>query len=135
MSVLIGVLMALAVAISAAGVGMDRDRAFYPTVLIVIASYYVLFAVQAQSLHLVLLESLGMAVFSALAIAGFKIKPWLVVAGLACHAVFDFLHGLLIDNPGVPQWWPSFCAAYDLAAALGLAVLLRLRAGPERRLS
>ena len=28
-------------------VGLDRDRAFYPTVLIVVALYYVLFAVMA----------------------------------------------------------------------------------------
>jgi hypothetical protein len=29
----------------------------------------------------------------------------------------------LINNPGVPQWWPAFCLAYDVAAA---AFMLRL---------
>ena len=40
----IGVVLSLGVAVLARGIGFDRDRAFYPTVLIVIASYYVLFA-------------------------------------------------------------------------------------------
>jgi hypothetical protein len=40
----IGLILAVAVAGSATVVGFDRERAFYPTVLIVIASYYVLFA-------------------------------------------------------------------------------------------
>jgi hypothetical protein len=33
----------------AALVGFDRDRAFYPTLQVVIASYYVLFAVMSDS--------------------------------------------------------------------------------------
>ena len=45
MALLIGALLALAVGISATSLGLDRDRAFYPTVTIVIASYYALFAV------------------------------------------------------------------------------------------
>lgn len=128
MSYLIGAVMALAVALAAAGVGLDRDRAFYPTLLIVIASYYLLFAAQAQSLALFLQESLGLALFTALALAGFKLRPWYLVLGLAAHALFDFTHDAFIANPGVPAWWPSFCAAYDLMAALVLALLLQRRA-------
>jgi hypothetical protein len=45
MEYLIGVILTLAVVVFAAVVGFDRDGAFYPTVLIVIASYYALFAV------------------------------------------------------------------------------------------
>ena len=40
MEYLIGLILSLAVAGSAAVIGFDRERAFYPTVLIVIASYY-----------------------------------------------------------------------------------------------
>jgi hypothetical protein len=28
-----------------------------------------------------------------------------------------FFHAQLVDNPGMPAWWPAFCGAYDLAAA------------------
>jgi hypothetical protein len=44
MEYLIGIGLAVAVAGLAAGVGFDHDRSFAPTILIVIASYYVLFA-------------------------------------------------------------------------------------------
>jgi hypothetical protein len=40
MEYLIGLILSLAVAGFAAIIGFDRQRAFYPTVLIVIASYY-----------------------------------------------------------------------------------------------
>jgi hypothetical protein len=40
---LIGLFLSLAVAGLAAVIGLDRERAFYPTVLIVIASYNVLY--------------------------------------------------------------------------------------------
>jgi hypothetical protein len=51
----------------------------------------------------------------------------LVVAGLVGHAVFDFLHRLFINNPGVPEWWPGFCLSFDVLAGLFLAVLLLKR--------
>ena len=44
MPFLIGVSLAVAVGAFARCVGLDRDRAFYPTVMIVIACLYVLFA-------------------------------------------------------------------------------------------
>ena len=46
---LIGVALAAAVAGLATVVGFDRDRSFGPTILIVVASYYVLFAVMGGS--------------------------------------------------------------------------------------
>jgi hypothetical protein len=108
-------------------VGLDRDRAFYPTVLIVVASLYVLFAVMGGSTHALVVELIVMTVFLLLAIAGFKVNMWLVVAGLAGHGVLDFFHGHIVSNPGVPDWWPAFCGAYDVAAAGCLAWLSRRR--------
>jgi hypothetical protein len=64
--------LAAGVAVLARVVGLDRDRAFYPTVLMVVASYYGLFAAMSQSLHTVLLESLVMAAFVIAAIGGFR---------------------------------------------------------------
>ena len=31
----------------------------------------------------------------------------------------------MIENAGVPAWWPAWCLAYDVGAAAGLAWLLR----------
>ena len=49
MEYVIGLILSLVVAAFAIIVGFDRDRSFYPTVLIIIASYYVLFAVMGAS--------------------------------------------------------------------------------------
>lgn len=124
MEYLAGVVIALLVSLSATLIGFDRDRAFYPTVLAVIASYYDLFAVMGGSLQALIAESLVMLVFLGATVLGFKRNLWLVVAALAAHGVFDFFHGHLISNPGVPVWWPMFCLTYDVAAAAYLAWLL-----------
>jgi hypothetical protein len=126
----IGIVASAGVALFARRAGLDRDRAFYPTVMIVIASYYVLFAAMTGSLQTVVAESVVMVVFAAAAIAGFRSSPWIVVAALAGHGVFDAFHGDVIANPGVPAWWPAWCLAYDVGAAAGLAWLLRRRRRP-----
>jgi len=133
MEYLVGAAMALGVAVFAALVGFDRDRAFYPTVLIVIASYYDLFAVMAGSVPVLVSESLVLAAFAGLAVIGFRTSLWLVVTGLAAHGLFDFFRGGLIANPGVPAWWPMFCLSFDLGAAASLAWLLVRRAGEAAR--
>jgi hypothetical protein len=134
---MVGAFLAVIVGLFATAVGLDRDRAFYPTVTIVVASYYALFAVMGASMHALMLESLVGAVFLALAAAGFRSSLWVVVAALAGHGIFDLAHGSLIANPGVPGWWPAFCLMYDVTAATYLAWLLtrgRIRAAtPDSR--
>ena len=120
---LVGVVLALAVAIFARVVGLDRDRAFYPVVMIVIASYYDLFAIMGGGAALIP-ETVGFVLFTAAAAIGFRTSLWIVVAALATHGLFDFFHHALVGNPGVPTWWPSWCLAYDVAAAACLAALM-----------
>ena len=125
MPYVIGVVLSAVVAVFARSVGFDRDRAFYPTVMIVIAAYYVLFAAMSGSVQTVAIESAVMVLFAAAAVAGFKSSAWIVVAALAGHGVFDAVHGYVIENAGVPTWWPAWCFAYDVGAAACLALLLR----------
>jgi hypothetical protein len=115
----------------AAGVGFDRDRSFAPIVLIVIASYYILFAVIGGSQRTVVTESLVATGFLLIALIGFKRNLWLVAAAIAGHGLFDFVHGFFIDNPGVPSWWPGFCLAFDVLFGVWLVVLLVRRANPS----
>ena len=126
MALIVGALLAAAVGLFATAVGLDRDRAFYPTVMIVIALYYALFAVMGASTNALVLESVAGAVFIALAAFGFRSSLWIVVLALAAHGVFDLAHSRVVFNPGVPAWWPAFCLTYDLAAAAYLAWLLRI---------
>jgi len=126
-ALLVGAFLALAVGVMATTAGLDRDRAFYPTVMIVIAYFYSLFAIVGGSTDALVRESLVGLLFLAAAIAGFRASLWIVVIALAAHGVFDAVHGKVMANPGVPAWWPEFCLAYDVAAAAYLAWLLRMR--------
>jgi hypothetical protein len=92
--------------------------------LIVIASYYVLFASMGAPGRVVILESVIAAVFLLVAVIGFKSSLWVVVAALVAHGILDFVHHRFIANPGVPAWWPGFCLAFDVVAGGFLAVLL-----------
>lgn len=121
MPIVVGLLLSVGVAVFARRTGLDRDRAFYPTIVIVVALYYVLFAVMSGSTRAVLIESVVMMGFAAAAVAGFKSSRWIVVAALFAHGVMDTFHGRVIENTGVPAWWPAFCAAYDIGAAAWLA--------------
>src|SRR5213596_2575971 len=127
MEYLIGVILTLAVAAFAAVIGFDRERAFYPTVLIVIASYYVLFAAMGASSRTLIIESAVASGFLLVAVLGFRRNFWFVVAALVGHGVFDFVHHLFIDNPGVPHWWPGFCLASDVVFGAWLAMLIITR--------
>ena len=124
MEYLIGLVLSLVVAVFASSVCFDRDRVYYPVLLIVIATYYVLFASMGAPGRVVILESLIAAGFLLAAVIGFKSSLWIVVAALVGHGVFDFVHHRFIENPGVPPWWPGFCLAFDVAAGGFLAVLL-----------
>ena len=130
MSFSIGLVLALLSAGIAALVKFD-GRTFYATVLIAIASYYALFAVMAGSMRAVMLESLIMTVFIALAVVGFRRSSLVLALGLCAHGVLDLVHGRILTNPGVPEWWPSFCMAYDVAVALALIAFRTRAAAPN----
>lgn len=128
MEYFIGIIAAAAVGLFGSVVGFDRERGFYPVVLIVIATLYLLFAAMANSTGSLVAETIPALVFVSMAVLGFRKKsPWIVVAGLALHGVFDFFHHAVIVNPGVPAWWPGWCLSYDVVAAVYLAILILIR--------
>lgn len=129
LAALIGVVLAIAICKAAALVGFGRERGFYPLMVIVIASYYVLFALLAGVIPALWHEIAATLVFSTLAIVGYQTTGWIVVAALAAHGVFDALHGRVTANAGVPSWWPAFCLTFDVTMAAVLAVLLTREAG------
>jgi hypothetical protein len=129
---MIGIVIALAVSGYATVLRLDRDRAFYPTVLVITATYYVLFAVIGGASRVVVIETLVAGGFVMAASLGFRRDLWLVCAGLVAHAVLDMFHTRVVANPGMPAWWPAFCLAFDVAAAAYLAWRLVHTAIPVR---
>lgn len=130
--VLVGLALAVAIVLLGRFSGLDRDRALYPVALIVIASYYVLFATLggAEALGT---ELVAATLFSAVAILGFRTSLWWVAAGTAAHGIFDWaVHPHLVANPGMPAFWPAFCGTIDVALGALLALLLLRGSIPAR---
>ena len=137
MEYVVGLVLGLGVPLGATLIGFDRDRAFYPVLTMVTASYYDLFATLGGSLQALGLETVVAIAFIAAAIAGFKFSLWIIVAALTAHGLFDLVRAYLIVNPGMPTYWPAFCLTFDLAAAAYLALLLQassVATNPARRL-
>lgn len=127
MAILIGLSGALIVGLFLTLVGIDRERSPYPVIMIAIALLYSLFAVIGGSTDALRIELAIAILFIAAAVAGFRWSLWWTAAALAAHGLMDLVHGDLVANPGVPSWWPGFCGAYDVAAAVYLAALILLR--------
>ncbi len=125
--VVIGVLSAVAIAAFAGYTRFDRDRSFFPTVLVVIASYYILFAVMGGSRQALVWELAAAVVFSTLAVMGALHLPVLVGVGIVAHGLFDFVHYMMVENAGVPDWWPGFCGSFDVVLGLWVIGLSRSR--------
>jgi hypothetical protein len=130
--ILVGVLLAIGVAALAKFTRFDQDRSFYSTVLVIIASYYVLFAVLDGSGHALVWELVIAVAFSTAAIIGALFLPTLVGIGIVAHGLFDLVHDGLIENPGVPAWWPGFCGSIDIVLGLWVIMLTRSRVPPLR---
>src|SRR5205085_9832111 len=82
MEYVIGLCVAAAVAGLFAGVGFDRDPSSSPIVVIVTASYYVLFAVLGGSLRSLVIETVVAIGFLLPAVFAFKSNLWLVPAAM-----------------------------------------------------
>lgn len=125
MEYLIGVISAVIIALTGKFTKFEKDSSFYPTVLIVIAFLYVLFAVLDGRREVIIVEIVFALVFSLIALIGFKKSELLVGAGIAAHGLFDFFHHLLVNDAGVPGFWPGFCLSIDLLLGLYIVIIKR----------
>jgi len=132
METIVGITLALLFCGAAAGLGMDRERVFYPAVLIAVASYYLAFAVIDGRNEVMLSELAIAAIFIAGAVAGFKVNPWIAVVALAGHGVMDGFHHHVVHNIGVPRVWPGFCMSFDVTAAAFVACVMLARCRGRR---
>ena len=132
MEFLIGTVLAVVVCLSSTFIGLDRDRALYPTQTIFFAGFYILFGVMGGSEPSLLAEMAAGVPFIVAAVWGFRRSLWIVAAALFAHGVFDWFHAGLITDPGVPAWWAGFCGSYDVVAAAYLAWLLKRRVTPAQ---
>lgn len=121
----IGLLLAVLIIILGKLTKFEQDRSFYSTVLIVIASYYVLFSF--ISFESIFIEISIAFIFIIFAVVGALRWPLLIGLGLFTHGIFDFYHVKFINNSGVPVWWPSFCAGIDIILGIWVLYLFKVK--------
>lgn len=118
MEYLVGIFTAVALAVFARTSGFEKDRSFYPTVLIVIGFLYVVFGTIDGRFSVILIELFFALVFSSAAVIGYRTSCLIVAGGIAMHGVFDFVRHFFIEDKGVPVFWAGFCGSVDVLLGL-----------------
>jgi len=121
----VGISLAVLLAILSRVTKFDKDRSYFATLLIIIATYYVLFAFMSS--EALITEIVIASVFSVVALAGALRWPILLGIGILLHGVFDYYHGHSINNSGVPEWWPAFCAGFDIVFGIWVIYLIQIK--------
>lgn len=108
-----------------------RNKRLYGITLFLVASVYLGFSFLNASIYWIAEETIGVLIYSVLAIAG-QSSAWLLVVGWLLHPVWDALHGAhvvpfvssAIPNafPLVPSWYPPLCTGFDCTIGIFLAL-------------
>jgi len=117
---IIGIVLGIFILLLAKVSGFDKDRSFYPLILIVIAFYYVLFAFQANNLNEILFESGIAFLFTFTAIIGHHRSLKIVGIALILHGIYDLFQGNITLSTDPPLWWPLFCLGIDVTLGIWL---------------
>jgi hypothetical protein len=120
--VYIGLGLALVTCLVLALLPPDLARGAVSNLLTLIAAIYVGFALASQGRLPLAKQVAGCAFFVALALLGLWVNWWFLVAGLALHGGWDYLHHGEAGHGVMPRWYVPFCAVYDWALALFVAV-------------
>ncbi|MFD0692606.1 hypothetical protein ACFQZT_00715 [Paenibacillus sp. GCM10027628] len=110
---------------------VNGESWLYSAIVISLPLIYVTFALVAADYTAVVMELLFGAPFiiGGVACLIFRVKMSARIVGILwlVHAVFDIVHDRLFVNPGVPEWYPVFCAAVDVVIGAYLIQLVSLK--------
>lgn len=98
-------------------IGFEKERSFYPLILIFIAVIYLLFATIDSRAGVIGVEAAVMIIFIFLAVSGFKKNCWWIVSGFAAHGIRDYFLNAAVYNTGILSWRPEFCLGYAVFIA------------------
>ena len=89
----------------------------------VIAAIYIGFCVADGRPRVIAVETVVATTFLLVAATGITGTTWLLVAGLAGHAVKDYWQHRtqFVSNT---RWWPPFCAVVDVVVATIVAIAI-----------
>ncbi|QFT45380.1 hypothetical protein FIU97_02215 [Roseivivax sp. THAF40] len=92
---------------------MSRDRAAGPVMLVAIALFYPVFAVEHGDMADIALHAAIAVAFTTIASTGYRTRFAWVGLGLIGHGLFDAIAHFGLDSPA-PDWWSPFCIGVDL---------------------
>lgn len=99
------------------------SHALAALILALIAGIYIGFAVVADRLGQIILQ-LGVALgFTVFAVLAWMINPVWLAAGYVAHGLWDAAHHYRLSDVEFPRWYFPLCAAYDIIAGTGLALI------------
>jgi Family of unknown function (DUF6010) len=93
---------------------------FFAVLLAIIAAIYVGFAIADGRDGIKWIEISTAVIFIIVALLGLWISPWILIAGYLAHGLWDWLHHAQHIQTDVQNWYPPFCAVYDVVVGLGL---------------
>ena len=88
--------------------------------LVAVAAVYLGFAFADGSPIRIATEIVGLVVFGGAALLGLDGAFWVIPTALALHAGWDWMHHARVLG-GVPFWFPTACALFDLPVAASIA--------------
>lgn len=126
---LIGIALALVFLVVARFSGLDREKGVYPALLISIALFYVVFALEHGNTAQIIFNVFIAGLFIAAALLGYLKSLWIIAAGLILHGLFDAVYPAIASSPA-PTWWAPFCLAVDVLFGLFLiSMIIRNKIG------
>lgn len=82
-----------------------------------IASIYFGSSLVSNKINFILIEGLVMVSYWLLLIVSFNISLYFAVLLLFLHAIWDLLHEYKFIRTKVNNWYPIFCASFDIVLA------------------
>jgi hypothetical protein len=123
---LAGTALAVATCVLLALLPLEWARGAVSNLLTLIGAIYVGFALTSKGRLNVFKQIAGCVFFVAFALLGLWMSWWFLVAGLALHGVWDYLHRGKHGHGVVPKWYVPFCALYDWVVAIFVAVFFAI---------
>ncbi|RAN35273.1 DUF6010 family protein [Hyphomonas pacifica] len=104
----------------------DISRLTIAITIAIIAGAYIGFGANDGRPWMFLTELCIAALFGVLALLGVIWSPYMFVAALFLHGVWDLIHHNGLFGAKVPRWYIPFCVVIDWIAAAGLFILFAL---------
>ena len=115
----IGIVTGLVIIAVMRRIGMHRDRAVGPILLVAIAAFYPVFAMDRGTAGEIAVHVSVFVLFLAIAAVSYRTSLVIAGAALIAHGLFDIAVAGAGEGPE-PDWWAPFCLGVDGVIGLWL---------------